>query len=58
MMSVVALTGRALVEAVRIIVDPAGAINGTFSHAEIRSEKAPAASDREQAVGACYHEAS
>src|SRR5688572_12700235 len=45
MMSVEPLAGRALVEAVRMIVDPAGAINGTFSHAESASEKAPAANN-------------
>ena len=58
MMSVVAPTGSALVEAVRTIVDPAGAINGTFSHAETRSETAAAASTARQTAWACYHEAS
>ena len=51
MMSVVALTGSAVVEAVRIIVDPVGAINGTFSHAETRSEKTPAASHASRMFG-------
>ena len=58
MMSVVAPTGSALVAAVRTIVDPAGAINGTFSHAETSERKGGGSEHREQTDWACYHEAS
>ncbi len=50
-MSVVAPTGSALVEAVRTIVDPAGAIKGTFSHPETRSETAAAANTAKRPLG-------